>query len=640
MANVYEAEQIQLGRRVALKVLHDAGAFAPDARARFEREAEAAARLDHPNIVRIIDRGSADGRDFIAMELVRGKPLDRELEDRRRLMRAGELRFDRKHIEWAADTVIEVLRALAFAHERGVVHRDVKPGNILIGEDGRARVADFGLARIDRGKSITMPGQVMGTPEYMSPEMAQPGQRPVDHRTDVFSCGVLLYELLSLEKPFTGQDSNAVIQSIIHRSPPPLRGTNPHLPRDLETIVMKAVEKLPDDRYSTASAFADDIERFVNYAEILARPAGAPTKAIRLVRRRPAATIAVALAILIVLVGSWRLVRGLRIDGHLAAAERAWLKGSYSEAREAAIAVLRIDPNHARAAEILRLASGLPTERLRVIGGPALVYVVPYDHRSGLFGERRDLFEVDGAEEVVKSVEIEEGQYRLVAQSPLEEDRFADRWLLAGTDGDERTLTLKLMSFDEIRVSLLPVAAGKYTIGSASLEQTAPERKLEIPEFRVAAHPIKWEEIPEAIAIRFAARIAKDPPGAWAGALNWFEGDDILAEFGLRHGTEYEIEASCRGLAGDGSNATLRPEHERDFGVWTASSLLAYAAAEKSDSVVPPWIRPFDFVIRGLPPQVFTRNPNTPHASYHRTSNYPWAITSGIRGVRSVRPPR
>lgn len=640
MANVYEAEQTHLGRRVALKVLLDTTSFAPDARARFEREAEAAARLDHPNVVGIIERGTADGRDYIAMELVRGKPLDREIEDRRRKLRAGEMRFDRRHIEWAVSIVIDVLRALAYAHERGVVHRDVKPGNVLLGEDGRPRVADFGLARMDRGASITMPGQVMGTPEYMSPEMAQPGLRPVDHRTDVFSSGAMLYEMLSLEKPFTGQDSSAVIHSVVHQSPPPLRGTNPHLPRDLETIVLKAVEKLPDDRYPSAAAFADDLERFLNFAEIEARPTGAPTRVYRLVRRRPAATIAVTLAILIAVVGGWRLVRSIRIEGLLKEAETALNESRFAEARADAAAVLVLDENDARAAEILRLASGHPTETVRVVGGPALVYAVRYDHRTGLFGPRRELFRVDGPEEVTRSFEILAGDYRLVAQSPTEEDRFADRWMFAGLEGDERPFTLKPMTESEIRPALLRVEAGTYTIGAKTPSQSAPIRRLAIAEFRIAAHPLKWGEIPAAFSGALARRAKKKDPGEWADALDWFEGDDILAEFGLRHGTEYEIEAACRGLSGQGGDAALRVENESAFGVWSASRYVAYEGAEKDDPGVAQWVRPFDFVFRGHPPSAFKRDPTQAHDPAYRISAPPGFASAGIRGVRSARPPR
>jgi len=206
--------------------------------------------------------------------------------------------------------VIQVADALDYAHEIGVVHRDVKPSNILIHPDGRALLTDFGLAREAGLPSLTLTGEFAGTPHYVSPEQAMLRGKKVDHRTDIYSLGVTFYELLTLQKPFDGKTSQEVLGKIISRDPPLLRARNPMIPRDLETVCLAAMEKAPDRRYRSARAFSADIRRFLNFEPVQARPVGVVTRTLRLIRRNPAYSAVVGILLFLAVAGP--LVFGLQ----------------------------------------------------------------------------------------------------------------------------------------------------------------------------------------------------------------------------------------------------------------------------------------------------------------------------------------
>ncbi|QDU84277.1 Serine/threonine-protein kinase StkP [Planctomycetes bacterium Pla163] len=300
---VYLASERSLGRQVALKVLSTNVTTTRDQVERFHREAQAVAKLDHPGIVRIHSDGVEGANHWFAMEYVEGRDLAREVELQRLvsvlpgeqpiLPRPGE----RDHAARVAELVARVARALHAAHRAGIVHRDVKPSNILLGADGSVRVADFGLARDAAFGSVSATGDVAGTPHYMSPEQARVERASVDHRTDVYSLGVVLYELCTLRRPFEGKTVLAIFDKIRSGEPASVRDLNPDVPRDLETICAKAMAKLAADRYESAEALAEDLERFLAHEAIHAR---AQTPVDRLVRwgRRHAGKIGTAALVL------------------------------------------------------------------------------------------------------------------------------------------------------------------------------------------------------------------------------------------------------------------------------------------------------------------------------------------------------
>ncbi|MCI0342268.1 MAG: serine/threonine protein kinase [Planctomycetales bacterium] len=285
MGVVYRAWDPELRRDVALKVL-SLGA-PPDFRQRFLREGRMGARLKHPGIVAVHAAGEADGQAFIVQELIEGESLSRRFLE-------GPLPPGT-----AARILEKVARALSYAHAEGVVHRDVKPGNILLDRAGDPHLADFGLAReADASIQLSRSGEAIGTPHYMSPEQAEGKPGRVDARTDIWGCGVVLYQALSCALPFEG-GANLVMERVLAREPVPLRRRRPSVPRQLEAIVDRCLEKDPGQRYPTAEALADDLARFLRGEPTSARPIGPVSRIARRVRRNPvpAAVGVVALAL-------------------------------------------------------------------------------------------------------------------------------------------------------------------------------------------------------------------------------------------------------------------------------------------------------------------------------------------------------
>ncbi len=248
MSSVFRAHDRVLERTVALKVLHERLTSHQDIVARFGREAKLVAGLSHHNIVAVIDRGDAGGSPFIVFEYVAGENL------KQLLGRDGPLPVAR-----ALELGIEIARALSFAHEKGFVHRDVKPQNVLLNGNGEAKVTDFGIARpIEAREGETQTGTVLGTCDYISPEQAQ--GRHVDELTDVYSLGVVLYELLTGEVPFTGDNFVAIAMQHINAPPPPVSLKRPEVPRRLEAAIEKALSKDPAGRFQTMAAFEAELE--------------------------------------------------------------------------------------------------------------------------------------------------------------------------------------------------------------------------------------------------------------------------------------------------------------------------------------------------------------------------------------------
>jgi serine/threonine-protein kinase len=287
MGTVYKAFDPTLGRWVALKFLHrNDGTHAE----RFLREARAQARISHPNVCQVHEVGEVEGRPYIAMQYVDGRSLgelceELTLEDKVRLVR-------------------DVARGIHAAHRSGLIHRDLKPGNILLAREETGEVhpyvVDFGLAMVQDEISLSRTGMISGTPAYISPEAAQ--GRPLDRRTDVYSLGVVLYELLAGEPPFTGGNLARVLVRLVQEDPRPLRQVAPAIPEDLETIVAKCLEKDPTRRYESARELAEDLDRFLDGEPIRARPAGWLYRAGKRLRKNRALT-AVSAAALLALLG-------------------------------------------------------------------------------------------------------------------------------------------------------------------------------------------------------------------------------------------------------------------------------------------------------------------------------------------------
>ncbi|HET91180.1 MAG TPA: FHA domain-containing protein [Chloroflexi bacterium] len=248
MATVYRAYQTQLERWVAIKIMHTAQASGTEFLTRFRREARAVAALRHPNILNIYDYGEERGIAYIVMEYIEGGTL--------------KARLTGQPMEWpdAATLIIPVGHALAYAHSEGVVHRDVKPANVLLARSDWPMLADFGLVKIvGHQRGITRPGVTIGTPAYFSPEQAAGGE--VDHRTDVYSLGIVLYQLLTGRLPFEADSPIEAMLRRLHDSPPPPRQLNPHITPQLEAILLRALARDVETRYPTMQDLVNDLSR-------------------------------------------------------------------------------------------------------------------------------------------------------------------------------------------------------------------------------------------------------------------------------------------------------------------------------------------------------------------------------------------
>ena len=348
MGVVYEAEQLSLGRRMALKVLPFASMLDKQQLNRFKNEARAAATLDHPNIVAVHSVGEDRGVHYYAMQLVEGQSLAEVIAARREASglrarttgasddsptieypsakqspaegqgavaaaKSAETRpvaklstvpagDSQEYFRAVAQLGVQAAQALDHAHQSGIVHRDIKPGNLLVDAEGKLYVTDFGLARIEADAGMTLTGDLLGTLRYMSPEQALAKRVVIDHRTDIYSLGVTLYELLTLQPPYEGSDRQELFKKIAFDEPRRLRQINSRIPVDLETIVAKAIEKNPDDRYATAQELAEDLGRFLGNQTIIASPPNIRERVVKWSRRHQSAVVAAAGVLLLLLV--------------------------------------------------------------------------------------------------------------------------------------------------------------------------------------------------------------------------------------------------------------------------------------------------------------------------------------------------
>ncbi len=365
MGVVYEAQQISLERRVALKVLPFAAVLDERQIKRFRNEARAAAQLKHPNIVQVFGVGCERSVHFYAMEFVEGQSLAEVIADLRRLVgNDGSLlssnslansissaqsntivlqaQSDRttasgkstplspdpstrtpEYFRGVARLVMQVAEGLDHAHQEGVIHRDIKPSNLMIDANGKPWITDFGLARIDTDAGMTMSGDMLGTLRCMSPEQTLASRVVVDHRTDIYSLGVTMYELLTLRPAFAQADKHELLRHIAFEDPPRPRKINRRIPAELETIVQATLQKRPDDRfYSTAQEMADDLRRYLGDEPIKVRPPGTVQSAFKWAKRRRK-VLAVALGALLLAASTGVVAMGYSYSEVLKERDRA-----------------------------------------------------------------------------------------------------------------------------------------------------------------------------------------------------------------------------------------------------------------------------------------------------------------------------
>ncbi|QJW95613.1 protein kinase domain-containing protein [Frigoriglobus tundricola] len=302
MGVVYEAEQRPLGRRVAVKVLPFAATLDAYQQQRFESEAQTAARLHHTHIVPVYAMGNDRGVHYFAMQFIDGQPLSAVITRLRAGDRTALAPSEPDRARSVARLGVQAAEALAYAHRLGVVHRDVKPGNLLLDATGHLWLTDFGLARCGSDPGITRTGDVVGTLRYMSPEHVS-GGAPADARGDIYSLGATLYELLTLEPCYSRRDRAELLRQILSTDPRPPRRLNPAVPGDLETIVLKALAREPHHRYASAEDLADDLRCFLEHRPVKARRPSLVTRASKFTRRHRAAAIAAAVVLIFAVVG-------------------------------------------------------------------------------------------------------------------------------------------------------------------------------------------------------------------------------------------------------------------------------------------------------------------------------------------------
>jgi hypothetical protein len=358
---VFRARDLRLGRPVALKMLL-AGSYAgPTELARFQREAEAIAGLCHPNIVQIHEVGDHEGRPYFTMELVDGGTLAQKL--------AGAL----QPVRWAAELVAALARAVAVAHSAGLIHRDLKPGNILLTADGSPKISDFGLARRQDDVNLTRTGTAVGTPSYMAPEQASDAAGPVGPATDVYGLGAILYELLTGRPPFCAKTALETFQQVLADDPVAPSRLNPRVPRDLETVCLKCLQKEPHQRYPSASALAEDLQRYLLGQVVAARPVGHLERVGKWIKRNPTVALlsgAAALALVAGTVASALFAGAAFRQAHLATERAGELE---QQARALEVQTRTAEANARRAAEKENEAARALAEVERVLVAGLLI---------------------------------------------------------------------------------------------------------------------------------------------------------------------------------------------------------------------------------------------------------------------------
>ena len=306
MGVVYRARQESLNRDVALKMIRAGDLADPEEIRRFRTEAESAAQLDHPGIVPIYQVGFEMGNHYFSMALIHGRSLAQMIEH-------GPLAPLR-----AVEYISKVARAVHYAHGQGVIHRDIKPGNVLVDQNDEPKVTDFGLAKqIKEDEGMTMSGQILGTASYMPPEQASGNQDEVSVCSDVYSLGALLYAVTTGRAPFVGQNPLDILLDVLSEEPPAPRSLNDRIPRDLETVTLKCLQKAPQQRYATAAELADDLDRILDGRPVKARRITIAERAWRWCKRKPASAATILLSVVLLIAVPSFVVRNNWLRGNL-----------------------------------------------------------------------------------------------------------------------------------------------------------------------------------------------------------------------------------------------------------------------------------------------------------------------------------
>jgi serine/threonine protein kinase/tetratricopeptide (TPR) repeat protein len=646
MGAVFEAIQAGLERRVAVKVLRGAATISEKAIRRFHREAEAIARLHHPNIIPVYSVGEQDGIHYYAMELVDGVSLEQVIakmrsgsagridpfdprtystrsadpaapaeapaEPRARRVRTrrshGSLVLDRHYVNTAVEVIAQAADALQHAHERKIVHRDVKPSNLLLAGPGKVVLSDFGLAHQEGVQSLTRTGDLFGTPMYMSPEQAMAGRADIDHRTDIYSLGATLYELLTLEPPCESTEPHSIFHEVIYREPRSFRRLNVRLPRDLEVITFKAMEKKPERRYQTAQELGDDLRRFLNYQAIHARPPGMLTRLGKFLRRHRAQVVlagaAAVAAIVLAVVVTWhnhRILAGrvtdlagqgfAELEQVRAAGNEAEAAQHFDLARESFGSALALDDRDERAADGL-LELYLTRSRQALVhgdyaaAGGMLLPLKQMDRRQTHTAEialleRQALgtgtwkLDTVPSGSKVRLARLDEdcrpGPFQDQGTSPLPErdlpmgsylvelshpDFAKVRYPLFVGRNEARDLHIPLVRREEIPRGMVYVPAGEFLYGDP---EAATVRKIHLDGFFIDRTEVIGAEYEQ-----FVKKTGARPPDSWEGSttcppelrscavynVSWFEAMEYAHWAGKRLPTELEWEKAARGADG------------------------------------------------------------------------------------------
>jgi tRNA A-37 threonylcarbamoyl transferase component Bud32 len=421
MGIVYRARQRSLNRSVALKMIKATRFPSSDEVRRFQNEAEAVARLDHPNIVPIYEVNQFEDQHYFTMKLIAGESLDKRLKD---------YAADPKR---AARLVATAASAILHAHQRGILHRDLKPANILVDHDGQPHITDFGLAkRVEVDSELTRSGAILGTPAYMAPEQASGKRGSVTTSTDIYGLGAILYALLTAKAPFSGTTVMDTLEQVRERSPEPPRRLNSRVPRDLEVICLKCLEKDPRLRYATADALAEDLKRWLAGMPIAARPVGKAARFGMWCRRNPILAGAAGLVASALVGVSVILLLYAQQQTRLATALRLYGDEQKQHATEQAMATKRISEQATELAQARGSVESLKVEIARKMAALAhaeresqlaLAYASSIDNQ--LLHLRKDLAQ-KGSERQAGIAKLAERIALLQGMKPAAEKRVTD----------------------------------------------------------------------------------------------------------------------------------------------------------------------------------------------------------------------